>query len=127
MPVLFPTIFFKQHFTLLTILSYIPHHQGKAGGLKFHIIFLEPIRCCASSAVKLEPISLKIDIGFPLLVKNRVNPLMHADALSKGTNSKQIPRVEEHVNKNISKLCMFYFLRICFIRTRVLHNQYMQS
>ena len=52
---------------------------------------------------------------------------MHADALSKGTNSKQIPRVEEHVNKNISKLCMFYFLRIYFIRTRVLHNQYMQS
>ena len=76
----------------------------KAGGLKFHIIFLELIHCCASSAVKLKPISLKIDIGFLPLLKNRVNPLMHADALSKGTNSKQIPRVEEHVNKNISKL-----------------------
>ena len=123
--VFFSTIFFKQHFTLLAMLSHIPLHLGKAGGLKFHIIFLELLYCCASSSVKLEPISLKIDIGVPLLLKNRVNPLMHVYALSKGTNFKQLPRVEKHVNKNISKLRMFYFLRIYFVCTRVLYNQYM--
>ena len=29
---------------------------------------------------------------------------MHTDALYEGTNSKQIPRVEEHVHKNIQAL-----------------------
>ena len=48
----FPKIFFKQRFTLRTILLYIPRHQGEAVRLKFHVIF--PYYCCVSSAVKYE-------------------------------------------------------------------------
>ena len=81
MTVLFPKIFFKQCFTLLTILSYIPPHQGEAGGLKFHVIFLELAYCFVSSSpVKFQPLSPRIEVGVSLLLKNRINRLMHAGA-----------------------------------------------
>ena len=77
---------------LLTIFLYIPPHQGEAGGLKFHVIFLELIYCCVSSAVKFEALSMRMEVGVALLLKNPVNPFMHADvhALYEGTNSTQI-------------------------------------
>ena len=98
--VFFPKIFFKQRFTL-TYSSYIPPDQVEVGGLKFHIIFLELTYCCISSAVKFEPLSCW---WCSSSTNNRVNPLMHTDALHEGTNYKHIPRVEEHVNENIQAL-----------------------
>ena len=44
---------------------------------------------------------------------------MHADALYDGTNSKQIPQFEEHVNKNIPDL---YVLLPLFIFCTYLHK-----
>ena len=59
-------------------------------------------------------ITERIEVGVPLLLKNRVNPLIHADAhaLCEGTNSQQIPRVKGHVNKNIQA---FYVLLPLYI------------
>ena len=49
---------------------------------------------------------MRMEVGVALLLKNPVNPFMHADvhALYEGTNSTQISWVEEHVNKNIQAL-----------------------
>ena len=99
--VFFSKIFFKQRFTLLTVLSYIPPNQGEATGLKFHVIFLELAYCCVTSVVKFELLSLKIEVGVPLLLKNCLN---NTDVLYEGTDSKQILWVEEHVNKNMQAL-----------------------
>ena len=48
--------------------------------------------CCVSSAVKFEALSMRMEVGVALLLKNPVNPFMHADvhALYEGTNSTQI-------------------------------------
>ena len=49
---------------------------------------------------------MRMEVGVALLLKNPVNPFMHADvhALYEGTNSTQISWVEQHANKNIQAL-----------------------
>ena len=92
--------FFKKRLTHLIIITYTTPHQGMAGHIKFHIIFLKQINCCVSSNIKLVPLLLNKDDSVPLHLKNLDKPLIQAGELCDGTKSKHMPRVDEICIKN---------------------------
>ena len=83
----------------LVIITYTPH-QGMAHHIKFHIILLKQINCCASTDIKLVPLLLNKDDSVPLHLKNLDKPLIQAGELCDGTKSKHMPRVDEICIKN---------------------------
>ena len=105
--------FFKKLLTHLIIITYTTPHQGMAGHIKFHIIFLKQINCCVSSNIKLVPLLLNKDDSVPLHLKNLDRPLIQAGELYDGTKSKHI-HVSTKFGSKITMLCKFYYLRVCY-------------